>query len=601
MKFLCDNCNAKYQIPDEKIVGRTLRMKCRKCEHDIIIRGEGADRPKTVAPGAVASIPASMMPSSASALPMARSRTSGTGVPPRASATSLGADAERRRSGEIPALPSEPVELWHVAINDVPVGPIRRDELAKKVGSGEVTGESLCWREGFDDWRPVREVKELASLLDQKRPPALRPAEPAVALAPEPSLPAIDLSAMRSSAFSLGDQDDDEATIVGASPLLREMQEREAREREEREAKQRAALAAARSKPATETKVETASSRDSRSEARPARDSRAEPRPAPVAPAPEPRVDAKPVETKPVETKPVAIEPAHVAKPEPLTAPITTPGTAVPAASSVVARPSAPDSLMPKARRRQVPPTVWIAAAGALGFGMMMAYLVAERMLAPQQPVAQQPTTQPTAAPEVTAPAARTDLDVAGEEAVADPSQVAAAADPAAARPTGAAPHASAQPTSPQGTRTPTAQASGTPAPTAPLTAEQRALMERMGASDSERAPASNIQVPTTAQSAGAAHGPLSATDLAAVVNRNKIQLQRCHERALRGMSVAPAVRMDVSLRVSAAGTVTTASAAGTDFGGLKACIEQTVRRWRFPESTSGGETRFPVVFQAIN
>ena len=43
MKFLCDNCKAKYQIPDEKIAGRNLRMKCRKCGEEIIIRG-----PKTV-------------------------------------------------------------------------------------------------------------------------------------------------------------------------------------------------------------------------------------------------------------------------------------------------------------------------------------------------------------------------------------------------------------------------------------------------------------------------------------------------------------------------------------------------------------------------
>ena len=39
MKFLCGNCKAKYQIADEKISGRTLRMKCRRCNHDIIIKG----------------------------------------------------------------------------------------------------------------------------------------------------------------------------------------------------------------------------------------------------------------------------------------------------------------------------------------------------------------------------------------------------------------------------------------------------------------------------------------------------------------------------------------------------------------------------------
>ena len=38
MKFLCDQCKAKYQIADEKVQGKTLRMKCRKCGHVIEIR-----------------------------------------------------------------------------------------------------------------------------------------------------------------------------------------------------------------------------------------------------------------------------------------------------------------------------------------------------------------------------------------------------------------------------------------------------------------------------------------------------------------------------------------------------------------------------------
>ncbi|NUP12557.1 MAG: DUF4339 domain-containing protein [Polyangiaceae bacterium] len=35
MKFVCDNCKAKYQIGDEKVAGKTLRMKCRRCGHMI--------------------------------------------------------------------------------------------------------------------------------------------------------------------------------------------------------------------------------------------------------------------------------------------------------------------------------------------------------------------------------------------------------------------------------------------------------------------------------------------------------------------------------------------------------------------------------------
>jgi len=43
MKFLCPNCKAKYQISDEKIAGRTLKMDCRRCNHPIVIRGEQSE------------------------------------------------------------------------------------------------------------------------------------------------------------------------------------------------------------------------------------------------------------------------------------------------------------------------------------------------------------------------------------------------------------------------------------------------------------------------------------------------------------------------------------------------------------------------------
>src|SRR5262245_62143712 len=37
MKFICENCKAKYQIGDDKIAGRSVRMKCRRCGHLIQI------------------------------------------------------------------------------------------------------------------------------------------------------------------------------------------------------------------------------------------------------------------------------------------------------------------------------------------------------------------------------------------------------------------------------------------------------------------------------------------------------------------------------------------------------------------------------------
>jgi predicted Zn finger-like uncharacterized protein len=37
MKFLCPSCKAKYQIGDDKVAGRSVRMKCRKCGYLISI------------------------------------------------------------------------------------------------------------------------------------------------------------------------------------------------------------------------------------------------------------------------------------------------------------------------------------------------------------------------------------------------------------------------------------------------------------------------------------------------------------------------------------------------------------------------------------
>jgi predicted Zn finger-like uncharacterized protein len=49
MKFLCPSCKAKYQIADEKVSGRAVRMKCRKCGYIIPI-SEVPPAPPTIAP-----------------------------------------------------------------------------------------------------------------------------------------------------------------------------------------------------------------------------------------------------------------------------------------------------------------------------------------------------------------------------------------------------------------------------------------------------------------------------------------------------------------------------------------------------------------------
>jgi hypothetical protein len=62
---------------------------------------------------------------------------------------------------------SMPGDEWFVGINGVPVGPIRLSELRSKAASGAVNKESLVWRDGFEDWRPLKTYPELVAIVEE--------------------------------------------------------------------------------------------------------------------------------------------------------------------------------------------------------------------------------------------------------------------------------------------------------------------------------------------------------------------------------------------------------------------------------------------------
>jgi hypothetical protein len=62
---------------------------------------------------------------------------------------------------------SMPGDEWFVGINGVPVGPIRLSELRAKAASGSVTKESLVWRDGFEEWRPLKSFPELVAIVEE--------------------------------------------------------------------------------------------------------------------------------------------------------------------------------------------------------------------------------------------------------------------------------------------------------------------------------------------------------------------------------------------------------------------------------------------------
>jgi hypothetical protein len=56
---------------------------------------------------------------------------------------------------------------WYVGINDCSVGPMPLSGLRIRATQGQVTIDSLVWRDGFEDWKPLRSFPELLAVVEE--------------------------------------------------------------------------------------------------------------------------------------------------------------------------------------------------------------------------------------------------------------------------------------------------------------------------------------------------------------------------------------------------------------------------------------------------
>lgn len=118
MKIECDKCGAKYSIADEKVRGKTFKIRCKKCSNVIIVRDKAA---------AAADVPGG------------------------------GDDSEPEEPA--PAHPG-----WHLAINGETVGPLSEAEVRQRFAAGEVDRDTAIWQEGFEDWVAIADVDVFSDL-----------------------------------------------------------------------------------------------------------------------------------------------------------------------------------------------------------------------------------------------------------------------------------------------------------------------------------------------------------------------------------------------------------------------------------------------------
>lgn len=157
MKISCQNCSSKYTVSDEKVQGKTVKLKCKKCGATILVNAAGAT---TVASGAaVADHPSS---------PAEAPSTDGTSY------------------------------LVNVAEGDQRTMTI--PELVAAYQSQVVTADTYVWADGMTDWLPLGQVDAIVAALNAGT--AAMPAAMPMAAAPMAAAPMAAMPAAASSAES---------------------------------------------------------------------------------------------------------------------------------------------------------------------------------------------------------------------------------------------------------------------------------------------------------------------------------------------------------------------------------------------------------------
>jgi predicted Zn finger-like uncharacterized protein len=124
MKIACQSCQAKYTIADEKVLGRVVKIRCKKCGATIVINGNETGH--------------------------------------------VGGDVPDERTQAMPNSQAfdyagqQAEEPWTVNVADGDQRTMTTADLVAQFKAGVVNDETYCWKDGMGDWLPLREIEALA-------------------------------------------------------------------------------------------------------------------------------------------------------------------------------------------------------------------------------------------------------------------------------------------------------------------------------------------------------------------------------------------------------------------------------------------------------
>jgi len=151
MKITCQSCQSKYTVSDEKVQGKTVKIKCRKCGATILVNSSGA--------------------------------------------TTTAADAASAAGAEEAAADGGAYQI-NVAEGDQRTMSLQ--EIVQAYNSSVITADTYVWADGMGDWQPLGQVQAIVDALNAAAQGASAP-QPA----PEPARAAVKKDAARGGARDL--------------------------------------------------------------------------------------------------------------------------------------------------------------------------------------------------------------------------------------------------------------------------------------------------------------------------------------------------------------------------------------------------------------
>ncbi len=151
MRFSCKKCSAQYTIADEKIRGKVIKVRCKRCNYLLVVRDEGVSASRATRSAATA-----------------RARTSSLEQEFEDAFGGLVDDKKSPGAPAAPALkpPNVDEQEWYCGLDGAEEGPLSLRQMVDGLRSGQITEDHFVWREGMGDWLPIEEVPELAGMLD---------------------------------------------------------------------------------------------------------------------------------------------------------------------------------------------------------------------------------------------------------------------------------------------------------------------------------------------------------------------------------------------------------------------------------------------------